>query len=61
MNPDYSQRQYYKVIQVTMRKEVIDNLLADLHTQHEQMIEQALESSDLQQARDVIDWIKERL
>jgi hypothetical protein len=61
MNPDYSQRQYYKVTQIIMRKETIDNLLADLHTQHEQMIEQALESSDLQQARDVIDWIKERL
>jgi DNA-binding MurR/RpiR family transcriptional regulator len=61
MNPDYSQRQYYKVTQIIMRKETIDNLLAELHAEHEKMIEQALEQSDMQQARDVINWIKERL
>lgn len=35
-------------------------MLAELHAQHEQMIEQALAQSNMQQARDVIKYIKER-
>jgi hypothetical protein len=60
MTPDYSPKQYYTVIQTNLRREVIDALLQELHVQHEQMIERALKQSDMQQARDIINWIKEK-
>ena len=52
---------YYKSQTISYRGQVISQLLNDLHTQQEQMIEQALEYSDLQQAQDVIAWIKDKL
>jgi hypothetical protein len=52
---------YYKSQTISYRGQVISQLLNDLHTQQEQMIEQALEYSDLQQAKDVIAWIKDKL
>jgi len=60
MNPDYSKPVNYRSQTVSYRGQIISQLLADLHSQHEQMIEQALEYSDLQQARDVIAWIKDK-
>jgi hypothetical protein len=60
MTPDYSPKQYYIVNQTNLRREAIDALLQELHAQHEQMIEQALAYSDMQQARDVIKWIQEK-
>lgn len=36
-------------------------MLAELHAQHELMIEQALTQSNMQQAQEVIDWIKGKL
>ena len=61
MNPDYSGPRQYKSTTLSYRGEIISQLLNDLHSQHEQMIEQALELSDMQQAQDVITWIKGRL
>jgi hypothetical protein len=52
---------YYKSQTISYRGQIISQLLNDLHTQQEQMIEQALEYSDLQQAKDVIAWIKYKL
>jgi len=52
---------YYKSQTISYRGQIISQLLNDLHTQQEQMIEQALEYSDLQQAQDVIAWIKNKL
>lgn len=61
MHPDYSPKPYYTVNQTRVTREAIDKLLQELHAQHEQMIEQALAYGDMQQARDVINWIKERM
>ena len=60
MNPDYRIRSPYASQTITARGQVINQLLTDLHAQHEHMIEQALEYSDMQQARDVIAWIKDK-
>lgn len=60
MNPNYSGPNRYKSVTIRYRGSVINQLLEDLHSQHEQMIERALEQSNLQQARDVIDWIKNK-
>ena len=60
MTPDYSPKQYYIVNQTNLSREAIDSLLQELHAQHEQMIERALEQSNMQQARDVINWIKDK-
>jgi len=42
------------------KRQVIDAMLEELYAQHEQMIEQALAQSNMQQARDVIKWIQEK-
>jgi hypothetical protein len=60
MESKYSGPRGYKSVTISYRGQVINQLLNDLHLQQEQMIEQALEYSDLQQARDVIDWIKNK-
>jgi hypothetical protein len=60
MESKYSGPRDYKSVTISYRGQVINQLLNDLHSQQEQMIEQALEYSDLQQARDVIDWIKNK-
>jgi glutathionylspermidine synthase len=51
---DY-QNQYYNIIKMTINKRVtIDNTLNKLHEMQLDMIDQAVEYSDLQQAREVI-------
>lgn len=60
MNPNYAGPSSYKSQTISYRGQVISRLLNDLHAQHEHMIEQALEYSDMQQARDIINWIKDK-
>ena len=51
---DY-ENQYYNIIKMTINKRVtIDNTLNKLHEMQLAMIDQAVEYSDLQQAREVI-------
>lgn len=60
MHPDYSPKSYYRVT-MNRKRQIIDAMLEDLHAQHEDMLEQALQYSDMQEARDVIAWIKGKL
>lgn len=54
MNPDYK-KHYYDVVKMTINKRVIiDNTLNKLHEMQLNMIDQAVEYSDLQQAKEVI-------
>ena len=57
MTPDYSPR-YYQTPSLNRKRQVIDNLLEDLHGQYFDMVERALEHSDMQQSRDIIDYVK---
>ena len=41
------------------KRQIIDAMVNDLHEQYFDMIEQALAHSDQQQARDVIDYIRQ--
>lgn len=57
MNPDYK-KHYYDVVKMTINKRVIiDNTLNKLHEMQLNMIDQAVEYSDLQQAKEVIKYI----
>lgn len=57
MTPDYRPKTYYSM---NRKRQIIDAMIEELHAQHELMIEQALAQSNMQQARDVIKYIKER-
>lgn len=61
MTPDYSPKSYYRVGSMNRKRQIIDAMLEDLHAQHELMIEQALAQSNMQQAQEVINWIKGKL
>jgi len=43
------------------KRQILDHLLNDLYDQYWEMIELAVESSDMQEARDVIDYIREKV
>ena len=54
MNSDYK-KHYYDVVKMTINKRVIiDNTQNQLHEMQLNMIDQAVEYSDLQQAKEVI-------
>ncbi len=55
---NYAPKQYYTF---NRKRQIIDAQLNELHNMQLDMIDQAVEYSDLQEAKDVIDWIKERL
>jgi len=57
MKPDYSPR-YYKSVSLSRKRQIVDAMLEDLHEQYFAMIEQALEYSDMQQARDIIKYVQ---
>ncbi len=57
MTPDYSPR-YYQNSSLNRKRQIIDNLLEDLHGQYFDMVERALVHSDMQQSRDIIDYVK---
>ena len=54
---DYSQR-YYKSMSMSRKRQIIDNIVEELHDQYFDMIEQALAHSDMQHAKDVIMHVK---
>lgn len=57
---DYSNR-YYKSVTMSRKRQIIDAQLDELHTMQLDMIDQAVEYSDLRESKEVIDWIKEKL
>jgi hypothetical protein len=40
------------------KRQILDHLINDLYDQYWEMIELAVESSDMQESKDVIDYIK---
>jgi hypothetical protein len=62
MSKDYSQGNYKVFYKSFNRKrQVIDAMVNDLHNMQMDMIEQALEKSDLREANEVINYIKGKL
>jgi hypothetical protein len=61
-NPDYRPKTGYRnqVYSLSRKRQIIDAMVDDLHEQYFDMIEQAVELSDLAQAREVIDYIRTR-
>lgn len=53
---NYAPKPYYTM---NRKRQIIDAMVNDLHEQYFDMIEQALEYSDQQQAREVIDYIRQ--
>ena len=59
---NYSNQQPYSRITYTVNNRVvIDQLLDDLHTIQLDYIDEAVDKSDLSDAKAVIDWIKGKL
>jgi hypothetical protein len=56
---DYSNR-FYKTVTLTGKRKLIDQTLNQLHNMQLDMIDQAVMLHDLQQAKDVINFIKEK-
>jgi hypothetical protein len=54
---DYSHR-YYKSVTMSRKRQIINAQLNELHTMQLDMIDQAVEYSDLRDAKEVIDWIR---
>lgn len=61
---DYRPRPYYNVVKTDVAEstpnEVIELFLNELHAAQLEMIDRAVEYSDMQQAKDIIDYIKNR-
>jgi len=57
MKPDYSAR-YYRSVSMNRKRQIIDQQLDELHNLQLAMIDAAVESSDLSQANEVIDYIR---
>ena len=55
---NYAPRPYYRV-SMNRKRQIIDAMVNDLHEQYFDMIEQAVEYSDLRQAKEVIDYIRQ--
>jgi hypothetical protein len=55
--PDYSPR-YYKPISLNRKRQIIAHMREELQDQYHAMLEQALEHSDMQAAKDVIMHVK---
>lgn len=59
---NYNQNQPYSRITYTVNKRVvIDQLLNDMHSIQLDYIDEAVDKSDLSDAKAVIQWIKEKL
>jgi hypothetical protein len=43
------------------KRQILDHLINDLYDQYWEMIELAVESSDMQESKDVIDYIKSKV
>jgi hypothetical protein len=54
---NYAPKPYYRVT-MNRKRQIIDAQLDELHTIQLDMIDQAVELSDLSQARDIIEYIQ---
>lgn len=55
---NYSPKPYYRV-SMNRKRQIIDAQLDELHTMQLDMIDQAVEYSDLAQAKEIIDYIRQ--
>lgn len=53
---NYAPKPYYTF---NRKRQIIDAMVNDLHEQYFDMIEQAVDHSDLRQAKEVIDYIRQ--
>lgn len=58
---NYAPRPYYRNVHTSLnrKRQIIDAQLDELHTIQLDMIDQAVELSDLEQARNLIDYIRQ--
>jgi len=56
MTPDYGHR-YYKVQSFNRKRQIIDRTLDDLHNLQLDMIDEAVNRSNCQEAKELIQWI----
>ena len=54
---NYAPRPYYRV-SMNRKRQIIDNMVDFLHEQQLDMIDEAIEYSDLRQAKEIIEYIK---
>ena len=54
---NYAPRPYYRV-SMNRKRQIIDAMVNDLHEQYFDMIDQAVALSDLRDARELIEYIK---
>jgi hypothetical protein len=52
---NYAPKQYYSF---NRKRQIIDVTLDELHNLQLDMIDQAVDRSDLREAREIIDWIR---
>ncbi len=55
---NYAPRPYYRV-SMNRKRQIIDAMVNDLHEQYFDMIDEAVKYSDMTQAREVIDYIRQ--
>ena len=55
---NYAPRPYYRV-SMNRKRQIIDAMVNDLHNQQLDMIDEAVKYSDMTQAREVIDYIRQ--
>ena len=59
MNPNYSNSRYGTIkYSLNRKRQIIDAQLNELHAIHLDMIDQAVEASDLAQANEIINYIR---
>ena len=56
---DYSHR-YYKTVTVSRKRHIINRQLDELHEMQLDMIDAAVDASDLHQSKDIIELIQSR-
>ncbi len=55
---NYAPKPYYRV-SMNRKRQIIDAMVNDLHNQQLDMIDAAVEYSDMRQAREVIEYIRQ--
>lgn len=53
-------RDYKNTWEQPQKRQIIDAMMADLHTQQLDMIDAAVEASDMAAAKEVIEWIMKK-
>jgi hypothetical protein len=54
---DYSHR-YYKTVTMSRKRQIINRQIDELHEMQLDMIDQAVDASDLREAKEIIEWIR---